>query len=70
MTATCCHATACDAFFRDFQVIFLSDATASGDYPDVGQASMSADEVHHATLVILSGSTAAVMTSERNTAGG
>lgn len=63
-TENCCHATARDAFFRDYRVVFLSDATASNDKPDVGQGRMSAAEVHHATLVILAVSTAHVMTAE------
>jgi ureidoacrylate peracid hydrolase len=63
-TENCCHATARDALFRDYKVVFLSDATATFDYPDVGQGKMSADEVHRATLVILSVSTAHVMTSD------
>jgi len=63
-TENCCHATARDALFRDYKVVFLSDATATFDYPDVGQGSMSADEVHHATLIILSVSTAHVMTTD------
>ncbi len=63
-TENCCHATARDAMFRDFKVVFLSDATATFDYPDVGQGGMSADDVHRATLVILSVSTADVMTTE------
>jgi ureidoacrylate peracid hydrolase len=63
-TENCCHATARDALFRDYRVVFLSDATATFDYPDTGHGAMSAAEVHHATLVILSGSTAAVMTAE------
>lgn len=63
-TENCCHATARDAFFRDFQVIFLSDATATGDYPDLGYGAMSADEVHRATLVVLARDTADVMTTE------
>jgi biuret amidohydrolase len=63
-TENCCHATARDALFRDYRVVFLSDATATFDYPDVGQGKMSADEVHHATLVILSVSTAHVMTAD------
>ena len=63
-TENCCHATARDALFRDYKVVFLSDATATFDYPDVGQGKMSADEVHHATLVILSFSTAHVMTTD------
>jgi ureidoacrylate peracid hydrolase len=63
-TENCCHATARDALFRDYKVIFLSDATATFDYPDVGQGGMSAAEVHRATLVILSVSTAHVMSTE------
>ena len=63
-TENCCHATARDAMFRDYKVVFLSDATATFDYPDVGQGGMSADEVHRATLVILSVSTADVMTTD------
>ena len=63
-TENCCHATARDALFRDYKVVFLSDATATFDYPDVGQGKMSADEVHRATLVILSVSTAHVMTAD------
>jgi nicotinamidase-related amidase len=56
-TENCCHATARDALFRDHKVVFLSDATATFDYPDVGQGGMAAAEVHRATLVILSVST-------------
>jgi biuret amidohydrolase len=63
-TENCCHATARDAFFRDFQVIFLSDATATSDYPDLGYGSLSADEVHRATLVILARDTADVIPTE------
>jgi biuret amidohydrolase len=63
-TENCCHATARDAYFRDFQVVFLSDATATGDYPDLGYGSLSADEVHRATLVILARDTADVVTTE------
>ncbi len=63
-TENCCHATARDAFFRDFQVVFLADATATSDYPDLGYGSLSADEVHRATLVILARDTADVITTE------
>jgi ureidoacrylate peracid hydrolase len=61
-TENCCHATARDALFHDYEVVFLSDATGTFDYPDVGQGAMSAEEVHKASLVILSVSTAHVMT--------
>jgi nicotinamidase-related amidase len=63
-TENCCHATARDALFRDFRVVFLSDATATRDYPDLGYGGMTADEVHRATLVILAASTADVITTE------
>jgi biuret amidohydrolase len=60
-TENCCHATARDAMFRNYRVIFLSDATATYDYPDRGCGAMPAADVHHATLVILAASTAHVM---------
>jgi len=63
-TENCCLSTARDALFRDYKVVFLSDATATFDYPDVGQGAMSADEVHRTVLVILSVSTAHVMKVE------
>jgi biuret amidohydrolase len=61
-TENCCHATARDAMFNNYKVVFLSDATGSFDYPDVGCGAMSAEEVHKATLCILAFSTAHVMT--------
>jgi ureidoacrylate peracid hydrolase len=63
-TENCCHATARDAMFHNYRVAFLSDATGTFDYPDVGYGAMSADDVHRATLSILAFSTAHVMTSE------
>src|SRR6266567_1175037 len=60
-TENCCHATARDAMFRNYRVVFLSDATATYDYPDRGFGPMPAAEVHHATLVILAASTADVL---------
>jgi nicotinamidase-related amidase len=63
-TENCCHATARDAFFRDFQVVFLADATATVGYPDLGYGRMSADEVHRATLVVLARDTADVIPTE------
>ncbi len=62
-TENCCHATARDAMFRNYKVVFLSDATGTFDYPDVGQGAMSAEEVHRATLTVLAFSTAHVMTA-------
>jgi ureidoacrylate peracid hydrolase len=63
-TENCCHATARDALFHNYRVVFLADATATFDYPDVGWGGMSADAVHKATLSILSVSTAHVMNVE------
>jgi len=63
-TENCCHATARDAMFRNYRVIFLSDATATYDYPDRGFGEMANTQVHHATLVILAASTAHVMSVE------
>jgi ureidoacrylate peracid hydrolase len=47
--------------FRNYRVVFLSDATATYDYPDCGFGAMPAAAVHHATLVVLAASTAHVM---------
>jgi ureidoacrylate peracid hydrolase len=61
-TENCCYATARDALFHNYGVIFLSDATGTFDYPDLGYGAMSAAEVHRASLIILAMSTAHVMT--------
>jgi ureidoacrylate peracid hydrolase len=61
-TENCCHATARDAMFNNYKVVFLSDATGTFDYPDVGQGAMAAADVHKASLIILAFSTADVMT--------
>ncbi len=63
-TENCCHATARDALFHDYEVVFLADATGTFDYPDLGYGALSAEEVHRASLVILAMSTAHVMTTE------
>src|SRR5712692_9043335 len=60
-TENCCHATARDAMFRNYRVVFLWDATATYDYPDRGFGWMPAADVHRATIVILAASTAHVM---------
>src|SRR3954469_22952505 len=60
-TENCCQATARDAMFLNYRVVFLSDATATYDYPDRGFGSMPNADVHHATLVILAASRAHVM---------
>ena len=63
-TENCCHATARDAMFRDFKVAFLSDVTGTFDYDDDRQGALSADEIHRGTLLILSQSTADVMSAD------
>ncbi|BEU98830.1 cysteine hydrolase (plasmid) [Acidovorax sp. DW039] len=63
-TECCCLSTARDAMFLNYKTVFLSDATGTFDYADVGQGAMSAAEVHKATLVILASSTAHVMTAQ------
>lgn len=62
-TENCCHATARDAMFHNYRVVFLSDATGTFDYPDMGYGAMAAEDVHQATLRILAFSTAHVMTA-------
>jgi biuret amidohydrolase len=61
-TENCCHATARDALFHNYGVIFLSDATGTTDYPDMGYGAMTAADVHRASLVVLALTTAHVMT--------
>ncbi len=61
-TENCCHATARDAMFHNYRVIFLSDLTGTFDYPDLGYGALPAEEVHRATLIVLAFSTAHVMT--------
>jgi len=63
-TENCCHATARDAMFHNYRVVFLSDGTGTFDYPDVGFGAMPAEEVHQATLRILAFSTAHVMSCD------
>jgi ureidoacrylate peracid hydrolase len=58
----CCLSTARDALFRNYDVLFLSEATATCDYPDQGYGAMPNAEVHHAALVVLAFSTAKAMT--------
>ena len=54
VTNMCCESTARDAQFRDYNVIFVSDATGTMDHPDLGAGSMTAEEVQKATLTSLS----------------
>lgn len=63
-TENCCHATARDAMFNGYRVAFISDATGTYDYPDVGFGAIAAQEVHRVTLSVLGVSTAHVMTTD------
>jgi nicotinamidase-related amidase len=63
-TENCCHATARDAMFRNYRVAFISDATGTFDYPDVGFGPIPAQQVHHVTLGVLGVSTAHVMNTD------
>lgn len=63
-TENCCHATARDALFHGYRVAFISDATGTFDYPDVGFGAIPAAEVHRISLGILGVSTAHVMTTD------
>ncbi|MBV9599004.1 MAG: isochorismatase family protein [Chloroflexi bacterium] len=63
-TENCCHATARDAYCRDYKVVFRADATGAGDYVDVGQGGMPGADVHQAALVVLSNSTADVLSTD------
>ncbi len=63
-TENCCHATARDAMFHGYRVAFISDATGTFDYPDVGFGEIPAAEVHRVSLGILGVSTAHVMDTD------
>ncbi|KGP01899.1 isochorismatase [Alcaligenes faecalis] len=63
-TENCCHATARDAMFHGYKVAFISDATGTYNYPDMGFGAISAEEVHRVTLGVLAVSTAHVMTTD------
>jgi len=63
-TENCCHATARDAMFHGYKVAFISDATGTYNYPDMGFGAIPAEEVHRVTLGVLAVSTAHVMTTD------
>jgi biuret amidohydrolase len=48
----CCYATALDAMARGYQVVFLSDATATGTLPDLGFGVITAEMLHNVTLTV------------------
>ncbi len=63
-TEGCCHATARDAMFHGYRVAFISDATGTFDFPDIGFGEIPAAEVHRVTLGVLGVSTAHVMDTQ------
>ncbi|HEY9281561.1 MAG TPA: isochorismatase family cysteine hydrolase [Eoetvoesiella sp.] len=63
-TEDCCLATARDAMYRGYRVAFLSDATGTYDYPDIGYGAVSAAELHRVMLTVLGVTTAHVMKTE------
>jgi len=46
----CVEATARDAFFREYKVVYLADCTATGDLPDTGFGRVSAADAQRVTL--------------------
>lgn len=48
----CAWATAMDAMYRGYQVVFLGDATACRGMPDVGYGAFSAETLHAVTLTL------------------
>lgn len=49
-TNGCCYQTGVDASFRGYEVVFLSDCTATLPLPDMGFGAFSADVVQRVTL--------------------
>jgi ureidoacrylate peracid hydrolase len=49
-TGACVECTARDAVSRDFEVVFLSDGTASSDLPDLGWGAVDADTLQRVFL--------------------
>jgi biuret amidohydrolase len=46
----CVEATARDAFFREYKVVYLADCTSTGELPDVGFGTVSAADAHRVAL--------------------
>lgn len=64
VTNMCCDSTARDAQFRNYKVIFVSDATGTMDHPDNGYGAMSAEDVQKSTLISLSFCVAEIASTE------
>lgn len=63
VTNMCCDSTARDAQFRNYKVLFISDATGTMNHQDLGAGMLSAEEVQKATLISLSNCVAEVISS-------
>ncbi len=53
VTNVCCETTVRDAAHREYRVVFLSDANAPMDYPDMGWGAVSAEEIQRVTLTVV-----------------
>ncbi|MGZ7446100.1 isochorismatase family protein [Paenibacillus sp. TH7-28] len=53
VTNVCCETTVRDGAHREYKVIFLSDANAPMDYPDMGWGDISAEEIQRVTLTVI-----------------
>jgi ureidoacrylate peracid hydrolase len=63
-TNGCCLATALDAAFRGYRVVFVSDATAAAELADVGFGAFSADECQRMTLTTVAAAVGEVATTD------
>lgn len=55
-TEGCCEETACEAFARDYKVVFLSDGNAAEGLPDAGWGPISPEEAQRGTLTLVASS--------------
>jgi nicotinamidase-related amidase len=63
-TDNCCLSAARGALWRNYRVIFLSDGTATFDYPDIGMGAVSNAEVQRVVCTVIGVSTGGLMTIE------
>lgn len=60
-TEMCCAATAREAINHGYETAFISDLTATFDYPDLGFGAFSSDDVQRSVLTIMRMTTCDVM---------
>ncbi|WPP40635.1 isochorismatase family cysteine hydrolase [Paenibacillus hunanensis] len=53
VTNVCCETTVRDGAHREYKIIFLSDANAAMDYPDMGWGAVAADDIQRMTLTVV-----------------